>query len=209
MDATSTKRVTVLISGTGSNLRALLAHTAAGVDYEITSVISDRATAKGLGFAQERNIPTAVVSPKAHTNRTQWNQALLAEIEQTRPDWIVTAGFMRILGPDVIRKFPLRIVNVHPSLLPSFPGVHAPRQALEAGVRVTGCTVHLVDEGVDTGPILAQASVPILAQDNERDLHTRIQAVEHQLLPETLQQLATRHFAPFPWIPSPTTTSTL
>ncbi|HEY8552608.1 MAG TPA: phosphoribosylglycinamide formyltransferase [Thermaerobacter sp.] len=129
--------------------------------------------------------------PSGVIGRAAWDRAILAELQRWRPDLVVLAGFMRILGPAVVAAYRNRILNVHPSLLPAFPGKDAPRQALEHGVKVTGCTVHFVDEGVDTGPILLQAPVPVLEGDDPETLHRRIQAVEHRLYPAAVRLVAT------------------
>lgn len=158
--------------------------------YCVAAVISDQPDAPALAFARAQDIPTEVVRYPGKEEREAWNRALLASIQAHAPDVVVLAGFMKVLGPNVVAAFPRRILNVHPSLLPAFPGLRAPEQALKAGARVTGCTVHWVDEGVDTGPVLAQEAVPVQPSDDAATLHTRIQAVEHRLLPDVLERLA-------------------
>lgn len=180
----------VLLSGTGSLFASLADACAAGrVDARITRVISDRPDAGGLDRARDRAIPTTVVAPGDFGNRSSWDEALHEIVRAESPDWIVSAGFMRILGPSLIDAYPHRIVNSHPALLPAFPGAHGVRDALAYGAKVTGCTIHLVDAGVDTGPILAQASVEISADDDESTLHERIKVVERDLLVDVIARL--------------------
>jgi phosphoribosylglycinamide formyltransferase-1 len=182
----------VLVSGQGSNLRALWDAIDAGrCAARIDAVISDRAAAPALDLARQRGALSAVVSPKDHVDRAAWDAGLCAELAARQPDLIVLAGFMRLLGSAVLARFGGRIINVHPSLLPAFPGMDAPAQALARGVTLSGCTVHLVDAGVDTGPILAQAAVPVLASDDADALHARIQSAEHRLLPAVVHAIAT------------------
>lgn len=184
-------RIAVLISGTGSNLAAILDAIDAGrCAAEVCAVLSDRASAKGLALAQARAIPSAVVALKDFADREQWNAALAERIAGFHPELVVLAGFMRVVGPTLIARFPGRIINVHPALLPLFPGTDAPAQAVRAGVRVSGCTVHVVDSGVDTGPIIAQAVVPVLPDDDADRLHQRIQRLEHRLLPAVIDGVA-------------------
>lgn len=188
--AGSILRIVVLLSGTGSLTRALIE--AAGdhkLGGEVVAVGSDRADAGGLTHAAEFGIDTFVVEPSSHRDRIGWNAALANRIADYQPDLIVSAGFMRILGSPVLDRFPDMIINSHPSLLPAFPGAHAVSAALHHGVRVTGCTVHVVDSGVDTGPILAQRCVPIETGDTEAQLHERIKVAERNLLPEVVAQL--------------------
>jgi phosphoribosylglycinamide formyltransferase-1 len=183
--------IVVLASGRGSNLGALFAAIDAGTcRARVVGVVSDRAHAPALALAADRGVPTAVV-PLAHkSERAAWDERLAAAVAAFAPDLAVLAGFMRIVGPAMLRRLPGRIVNVHPSLLPAFPGTDAPAQALAAGVRIAGCTVHVVDEGVDTGPILAQGAVPVLPDDDATRLHARIQRVEHALLPAVIDAIA-------------------
>lgn len=187
-----TLQVAVLISGTGSNLRALLDSIDAGeCDARITAVLSDRDTAAGLDLARQRDIPTCCVRLRDHADREAWNVALARAVRDTGAELVVLAGFMRVLGKPLLEAFPERILNVHPALLPAFPGKDGPGDALAAGVRISGCTVHLVDEGVDTGPILAQAAVAVLPDDTRERLHGRIQRAEHQLLPRVVHWVST------------------
>jgi phosphoribosylglycinamide formyltransferase 1 len=172
------RRVVVLASGNGSNLQALLD---AGID--VVLVASDRPDAYALERARLAGVDTAVVRPADHPDRQAFDRALRDLVAAARPDAVCLAGFMRILGPEFVRAFPDRIVNTHPSLLPAFGGAHAVRDALAYGVRVSGCTVHLVDEQVDHGPVLFQAAVPVEDGDDEASLHERIKREEHRLLP--------------------------
>ena len=184
-------RIAVLLSGTGSLCAALLAATD-DPDYPATVVAvgSDR-DAEGLGHARRRGLPTFVCAVTDHPDRAAWDRALAAEIAATEPDLVVSAGFMKIVGPAVLEEFGGRLINTHPALLPAFPGAHAVRDALAAGATVTGATVHVVDAGVDTGPVLAQREVAVLPDDDEARLHERIKAVERELLVETVAQLVT------------------
>jgi len=183
--------VVVLVSGRGSNLRAICNAIDAGTcDANIVGVVSDRKNAAALEFAQERGIPTRMVSLRKGDDRDAWNESLAEAVAALKPDLIVLAGFMRVLGPPLLERFPGRIINVHPALLPSFAGHNGPQDALDGGVRISGCTVHIVDAGVDTGPILAQAAVPVLANDTADTLHARIQVQEHRLLPRVIHQIA-------------------
>ncbi|HCU24831.1 MAG TPA: phosphoribosylglycinamide formyltransferase [Deltaproteobacteria bacterium] len=184
-------QLAILISGRGSNMQAIHRAIVEGrLDAEIVLVLSDQAAAAGLHYARAAGLATAVIEKSKTENREAFTARLIAAIEAAAPDYIALAGFMRILAPAFIRRFPDRILNIHPSLLPEFPGLHAQRQALEAKARISGCTVHFVDEGCDTGPILAQRKVPILPEDSEAVLSARILEQEHLLYPECLQLLA-------------------
>lgn len=183
-------KLVALISGRGSNLRSLFEAIEAGrCRASVAAVIADK-DAPGLSLAQERGVPTRVVKPKDYANRAAWDRALAEVCAEYAPELVVLAGFMRIVGEAMVERFAWRIVNVHPALLPSFPGVDGPAQAIAAGVRLAGCTVHLVDRGVDTGPILAQAAVPVLPGDDAASLHARIQVQEHHLLPAVVDAVA-------------------
>ena len=183
--------VVVLVSGRGSNLRAICAAIDAGTcDANVVGVVSDRRNAAVLEFAKGRGIPTKTVSLRKGDDRDAWNESLADEVATLNPELVVLAGFMRVLGAPLLERFPGRIINVHPALLPSFAGHNGPQDALDGGVRISGCTVHIVDAGVDTGPILAQAAVPVLADDTADTLHARIQVQEHQLLPRVIHQIA-------------------
>jgi phosphoribosylglycinamide formyltransferase 1 len=182
-------RVVVLLSGTGSLCAALLEATDdPAYPARVVAVGSDR-DAEGLAHASRRGLPTFVV-PLAG-DRAAWDRELAAAIAAHEPDLVVSAGFMRIVGPAVLDRYEGRLVNTHPALLPAFPGAHAVRDALAAGVPVTGATVHLVDAGVDTGPVLAQREVPVEPGDDEATLHERIKTQERALLVETVAALAT------------------
>ncbi|GHE10766.1 phosphoribosylglycinamide formyltransferase [Klenkia taihuensis] len=187
-DSPPPARVVVLISGAGTLCAALLA--AGEPSFDVVAVGADR-EAPGLAAARERDLPTFVVGLRDHPDRAAWDAALAERIADHRPDWVVCAGFMKLLGPAVLAAFGGRLVNTHPALLPSFPGAHAVRDALAAGVAATGATVHLVDAGLDTGPVLAQTPVPVLPDDDEQRLHDRIKAVERVLLVDTLVSLTT------------------
>lgn len=181
----------VLVSGRGSNLMAICNAIDTGTcNANIVGVVSDRKSAAALEFAADRGIPTRVVPLRKGDDREAWNVTLTSEIAKLGPDLIVLAGFMRVLGPPLLERFPGRIINVHPALLPSFPGHSGPQDALDGGVRISGCTVHVVDSGVDTGPIIAQAAVPVLPDDDAASLHARIQVQEHRLLPSVIHQIA-------------------
>lgn len=183
-------RIAVLASGSGTLLQSVIDAVASGdLPVELVAVGSDVAEAQALDRARRAGIEAFVVVPKDFENRETWNADLLARLLGYAPDWIVSAGFMRILGPTVVDAFAGRIINTHPALLPSFPGAHGVRDALAYGVKVTGCTVHLVDHGVDTGPILAQQAVEVRADDDETSLHERIKVIERELLVSTLASL--------------------
>ena len=174
----------VLISGRGSNMRSIVE---AGTGLAIRAVISNRPDAKGLEWARSQSLPTQVVDHKAFPTREAFDGALAQAIEELRPDVILLAGFMRIFTPQFIARFPRRILNIHPSLLPSFPGLHTHRQALEAGVKLHGCTVHFVTPSLDSGPIVIQAAVPVLAEDTEDALAARVLEAEHRIYPQAVR----------------------
>lgn len=182
-------RVVVLLSGTGSLCAALLA-AADDPAYPATVVAvgSDR-EADGLEHARRRGLPTFVCALAEHPDRAAWDRALAAQLSAYEPDLVVSAGFMKLVGPAVLEAFDGRLINTHPALLPAFPGAHAVRDALAAGVPTTGATVHVVDAGLDTGPVLAQREVPVAPDDDEARLHERIKGVERLLLVETVAQL--------------------
>lgn len=187
--STSRARVVVLISGTGSLCAALLDATEdPAYPAEVVAVGADRPAA-GLEHARRRGVPTFVCALGEHPDRAAWDRALADAIAAFAPDLVVSAGFMKIVGPAVLDAVGTRLINTHPALLPAFPGAHAVRDALAAGARVTGSTVHLVDAGVDTGPVLAQREVPVRPGDDEPRLHERIKAVERELLVETVARL--------------------
>jgi phosphoribosylglycinamide formyltransferase 1 len=180
-------RVAVLISGRGSNLDALLK---AGLPVEFVGVLSNRPGAGGLAIAASHGIATQVVDHKAFPSREAFDKALGDALAALKPDLVVQAGFMRILGARFVQRFAGRMINIHPSLLPAFPGLDTHGQALRAGVKVHGCTVHLVTEALDAGPIIAQAAVPVLPDDTEAQLAARVLAQEHRLLPAVIRGIA-------------------
>ena len=184
-------RVVVLISGTGSNLAALLgAHRDPAYGARVVGVVSDRADAGGLDLARAAGVPTAVVELDGFPDRDAWDAGLARAVGVFDPGLVVSAGFMRILGSPFLERFGGRVINTHPALLPAFPGAHAVRDALAHGARVTGCTVHVVDAGVDTGPIIAQRAVQIADDDDEARLHERIKTVERALLVDVVGRIA-------------------
>lgn len=183
--------VAVLVSGRGSNLRAICEAMDAGAcAAKVVSVVSDRSKAQALEYARERGIAATAVPLRKGDDRDLWNVKLAETVASAKPDVVVLAGFMRVLGAPLLDAFPGRIINVHPALLPSFPGHTGPQDAIDGGVRLSGCTVHVVDSGVDTGPIIAQAAVPVLPDDTASTLHQRIQVQEHRLLPRVIHQIA-------------------
>ena len=181
-------RVVVLASGTGSLLQALL-DVPADHPAEVVAVGSDRPGAEALARAERAGRPGFTVALRDHADRAAWDRALLAATLEHEPDLVVCAGFMRILAPEFLDGIGRPVLNSHPALLPAFPGAHAVRDALAHGVKVTGTTVHLVDAGVDTGPILAQEAVPVLPGDTEAELHERIKIAERRLLVGTVASL--------------------
>lgn len=184
--------VVVLISGSGSNLHALLKAAESPLyPARILAVGADN-PADGLAHAELFGVPTFVVSPNSFETREQWAEVLLDNIKHFKPDLVVLAGFMRILPPNFVNALSPNLVNTHPSLLPNFPGAHAVRDALYAGAKQTGVTIHVVDEGVDTGPHIASASVDISSEDDEHSLHERIKTVERELLVQTVHDIATK-----------------
>lgn len=184
-------RIVLLASGSGTLTQAVIdafVDGARGVD--ICAVGSDSATAGVLDRARSHDVPTFVVRPKDFTDRAMWNEALRKTVAEYAPDWVVSAGFMRILGEAFVAAFPQHIINTHPALLPSFPGAHGVRDALAHGVKITGGTIHLVDTGVDTGPIIAQYAVPVGDDDTEETVHERIKTREREELVRVLAHLA-------------------
>ena len=181
-------RIGVLLSGRGSNFEALADSIAAGriPGAEIVLVISNREDAPGLARAAARAIPSQVI-PSKGLQRETYDKLVVAELKRTGVQLVCLAGFMRLLSPYFVASFPQRILNIHPSLLPSFPGLEAQRQALEYGVKFSGCTVHLVDENLDAGPILAQAIVPVRDEDTDATLSARILAEEHRIYTDAVR----------------------
>ncbi|MER5212303.1 phosphoribosylglycinamide formyltransferase [Streptomyces sp. NPDC002838] len=188
------KRLVVLVSGSGTNLQALLdAIATAGPEAygaEIVAVGADREGIEGLARAERAGIPTFVRKVKDYGSREEWDAALAEAVAAHEPDLVVSAGFMKIVGKEFLERFGGRFVNTHPALLPSFPGAHGVRDALAYGAKVTGCTVHFVDDGVDTGPIIAQGVVEVRDEDDESALHERIKEVERRLLVDVVGRLA-------------------
>ncbi|TNY38719.1 phosphoribosylglycinamide formyltransferase [Thermomonospora catenispora] len=184
-------RLVVLVSGAGTNLQALLEACAdPAYGARVVAVGADRHGIAGLERAERAGVPTFVVRVPDFSSREEWDAALAERVAAYEPDLVVSAGFMKILGPAFLERFGGRTINTHPALLPAFPGAHAVRDALEYGVKVTGCTVHFVDEGVDTGPVIAQEAVPVRWHDDEDTLHERIKQVERRLLVEVVGRLA-------------------
>lgn len=178
------KRVAVLASGFGSNLEAILeAQSRAEIQGKVVLVISDRRDAKALERAEKRGIKNLFIDPRSYGGRENYDLALAEVLKSEEVDLIVLAGFMRLLTPYFVKSFPLKIINIHPSLLPSFPGTDGIEQAYAYGVKISGCTVHFVDEGLDSGPIILQESVPLIQEESIKTLKQRIQALEHRLYP--------------------------
>ncbi|MFI9007315.1 phosphoribosylglycinamide formyltransferase [Actinosynnema sp. NPDC053489] len=184
-------RVVVLVSGSGTLMQALLDAAAdPGYPVEVVAVGADRDGIEGLDRAARAGVPSFSVKLRDHADREAWDTALADAVEAHEPDLVVSAGFMKILGPAFLARFGGRMVNTHPALLPAFPGAHGVRDAVDYGVKVTGATVHLVDGGVDTGPILAQEAVVVADDDDVESLHERIKVVERRLLVDVVARLA-------------------
>ncbi len=183
-------RLGVLVSGRGTNLQAIIDWVEKeSPNAKIALVISNKENAPALERCKRHNIQSIFLNPKSFENKVQFDQAMVTSLKENSIDLICLAGFMRILSPEFIQAFPKKIINVHPSLLPAFPGLNAQKQALEYGVKLAGCTVHFVDEGVDTGPIICQASVPVFDDDTEETLSDRILTEEHKLYPKAIQSI--------------------
>ena len=188
-------RLGILLSGRGSNFLAIHAAIERGeVPARMALVVSNVADAPGLARARELGLPALAIPHQGEPGRRAHEEKVVAALRQAGVEWVCLAGYMRLLSPDFVAAFPRRIVNIHPSLLPAFPGLDAQAQALAHGVRVSGCTVHLVDEGLDSGPIVAQRAVPVLDGDTPGTLAARILEQEHQAYPEALRRLLTE-----PW----------
>lgn len=184
-------RIGVLASGRGTNLQAILDACAEGrLPATVALVVSDRADAAALGRAAAAGVAARVVPRERFPDRAAHDEAIVAALREAGVETVVLAGYMRVVTATLLRAFPGRVLNIHPALLPAFPGLHAQRQALEYGVKVSGCTVHLVDEGMDTGPIILQAAVPVADDDDEARLSARILVEEHRLLVDALRLLA-------------------
>jgi phosphoribosylglycinamide formyltransferase-1 len=181
------KRLGILLSGRGSNFEAIADNIAAGnLDAEIAVVIANRPEARGLEVARQRGLPT-VCLPSKGLDREVYDRQLVEELKRSQVELVCLAGFMRLLSAHFVREFPQRILNIHPSLLPAFPGLDAQYQALQHGVKITGCTVHFVDECLDAGPILIQAAVPVLDEDTVESLSARILKEEHRIYSEAIR----------------------
>ena len=184
-------KLVVLISGTGSNLRALLEALRNGIGAEVVAIGAD-SDAANIALGEEFGIPTFVVRPRDHADRAAWGDALLERIRSYEPDLTVLSGFMRLVPPRVVEALSPRLLNTHPAFLPEFPGAHAVRDALAAGATETGATIMIVDNGVDTGPIIDQIRIPIHPDDSEASLHERIKVAERRLLIDTVAGIADR-----------------
>jgi len=186
-------RLGILISGTGSNMKSIVAACETGVvPAEVAIVVSNRADAPGLAWAAEHGLATMLLPHRDFPNREDHDAAIVEKLRQAGVEWVCLAGYMRLLSRVLIEAFPNRILNIHPALLPSFPGLHGQRQAWEYGVKVSGCTVHLVDLELDHGPIVVQRVVPVLEDDDEDRLSARILEQEHKAYPEALSELLSR-----------------
>jgi phosphoribosylglycinamide formyltransferase-1 len=186
-----TTRLVVLVSGSGTNLQALLdAGSDPSYPAAVVAVGADRDGIEALGRAERAGVPTFVLRVGDFPTREAWDAAFADETAKHEPDLVVSAGFMKLAGDAFLERFGGRYINTHPALLPAFPGMHGARDALEYGVKVTGCTVFVVDAGVDTGPVLAQAAVPVLESDDEASLHERIKTAERTLLVDTVARMA-------------------
>lgn len=183
--------IAIFASGQGSNLQAFIDKTTAQADYpaKIALVVSDKPDCFAVERARSAGIPVFAASPKQYADKAEFESAVLAALKQAEVEWIVLAGYMRIIGPTLLGAYPERIINIHPSLLPAFPGKQAVKDALLAGSTETGVTVHLVDAGVDTGPILAQERIAIAPGESEESLILRVHEVEHQIYPRVVEQL--------------------
>lgn len=182
------KNIVILISGRGSNMQAIVN---AGIpDVRIAAVLSNSATAAGLAWAAERGIPTDSLNHKDFASRGAFDQAMMEKIDAYQPDLVVLAGFMRILTPEFCARYEGRLMNIHPSILPSFTGLHTHERALEAGCRVAGCTIHFVTPELDCGPIISQGVVPIFDNDTADDIAARVLKVEHRLFPQAVADFA-------------------
>ena len=188
------KRLGILISGRGSNFQAIADNIARGaLDASIAVVLSNRPEAPGLEIARERGLP-AVAIPSKGVDREAYDRRLIEELRKAQADLVCLAGYLRVLSAGFVREFPKRILNIHPSLLPAFPGLDAPHQALQYGVKVTGCTVHFVDEYLDAGPIVLQAAVPVQNEDTVETLSARILREEHRIYSEAIGMVLAGHY---------------
>ncbi|WP_457642116.1 phosphoribosylglycinamide formyltransferase [Persephonella sp.] len=184
-------KIAVLISGRGSNLKAIIKGIKSGkIKAKIPLVISNKKDAKGLDIAKKYNIPARFIDPAPYKNREDYDKVLIKELEKIDPDLVVLAGYMRILTDPFIEAFENRLINIHPSLIPSFQGLKAQKQALDYGAKFTGCTVHYVTKDLDNGPIIIQAVVPILPNDTEKTLSERILSYEHRIYPQAIKWIS-------------------
>ena len=184
------KKIVILISGRGSNMQALLS---AKLPCQIAAVISSRADAQGLNIASQHDIATHVVAHKDHADRASFEAALAETIDSYQPDFIVLAGFMRILTEQFVNRYRGRLINIHPSLLPAYAGMHTHERALQDGVKIHGCTVHFVTPDLDHGPIIIQAAVPVLGNDTPQSLSARVLMEEHLIYPQAIRWLCSGH----------------
>ena len=183
-----TKRIVVVASGRGSNFQAIIGALQRGsIPAECVALVTDNPKAYAIERAQGANIPVVVVDYSSFATRELYEQALFTALKDTRPDLVVLAGYMRIVGSAIVREYAGKMMNIHPALLPSFTGLHAQRQTIEYGVKVSGCTVHFVDEGTDTGPIIIQRCIPVEDEDDEEALAARILVEEHRILTEAVR----------------------
>lgn len=198
MTAQSPLQLGVLVSGVGSNLQAILDAISAGtLNAQVKVVIANRPGALALERARAAGVPALTIPHKDFASREAFDRALVFALREANVNWVVLAGFMRVLTPEFLGAFQGRIINIHPSLLPSFPGVEATKQALDYGVKLTGCTVHFVDQGVDSGKIIAQRAVPVEPGDDLTSLGARVHAAEHELFVHVLREIAAGRVVPF------------
>jgi phosphoribosylglycinamide formyltransferase-1 len=198
MTAPSPLNLGVLVSGVGSNLQAILDAISAGtLDAKVKVVIANRPGAPALERARAAGVPALTIPHKDFASREAFDSALVSALREADVNWIVLAGFMRVLTPQFLGAYPGRIINIHPSLLPAFPGVDAAKQALDYGVKLSGCTVHFVDHGVDSGRIIAQRAVPVEPGDDISSLSARIHEAEHELFVNVLREIAAGRVVPF------------
>jgi phosphoribosylglycinamide formyltransferase 1 len=193
-----TLRLGVLVSGSGTNLQSILDATAQGrLDAQVRLVVSNRPDALALERASHAGVPRLALDHRDYSSREEFDRVLVSALRDAGVEWVALAGFMRVLTPTFLEAFPGRIVNIHPSLLPAFPGVNSQQQAFDYGVKIAGCTVHFVDGGVDTGPIIAQRAVPVLETDDAATLRLRILEQEHAVFVEALQAISENRVSTF------------
>ena len=184
-------RIGVLVSGSGSNLQSIMDACERGeIDGTVAVVISNDPGAYALTRARSKSVPVASIPHRDYPDRESFDRELVRVLHEYQADLVALAGFMRVLTPWFLRQFPARVINIHPALLPSFPGLHVRQKAIDHGVRISGCTVHFVDAGVDTGPIIIQAAVPVYPEDTEEELKDRILALEHRIYPKAISLFA-------------------